>query len=278
MRVVVAVASALAALAALALPATAVANTINVNTQADEIDAANGCSLREAVIAANEDNTGPGNDCAPGAGADVINVPASGNRYRLTRHGTGDDVAVKGDLDITESVTIAGAGAGSTIVDGDAADRVFENRAGTSTIRDLTVTNGKTADGTPGTAGTLGSKPSLGGPGGTASDIGGGIFNATGASLALARVTVTANRGGAGGRGGNGNTGGPGGPGPGGASIGGPGGAGASGGGIANDGTLNVTDSRITQNVAGDGGAGGDGGTGGGGGSGGDAGGSSIGG
>jgi hypothetical protein len=36
----------------------------------------------------------------------------------LTLAGAGEDFAATGDLDITDSVTIIGAGAGSTVIDG----------------------------------------------------------------------------------------------------------------------------------------------------------------
>ena len=78
-------------------------------------------SLRQAIIDAN------GN-----AEADVINLPAG--TYTLS----------SGELDITSEVTITGAGAGTTIIDGDAADRVFnlQNSAANLTLTDLTVRNG----------------------------------------------------------------------------------------------------------------------------------------
>jgi CSLREA domain-containing protein len=70
------------------------------------------CSLRDAIISA---NARPGED--------TIHVPP-GN-YRLTIPGSGEDNAATGDLDIWENVTIHGSGAGVTIVDALANDRVF---------------------------------------------------------------------------------------------------------------------------------------------------------
>ena len=55
------------------------------------------CSLREAIVAANA-----------AADADTINVPAGA--YTLTIAGMLEDAGATGDLDITESVTITGAG------------------------------------------------------------------------------------------------------------------------------------------------------------------------
>lgn len=78
--------------------------TFNVTTTLDVIDPADGKrSLREAITAAND---------LPGA--DVIVVPVG--VYNLTG----------GDLDITSAVTIAGAGAGRTTLDGQQLDRVFD--------------------------------------------------------------------------------------------------------------------------------------------------------
>ncbi len=98
------------------------AASINVTTTDDEVNSDGDCSLREAIIAANTDTAVSG--CAAGAGADVISVPTG--IYNLTLTGTSEDAAASGDLDILESVTITGAGAGLTIIDGQASDRVFD--------------------------------------------------------------------------------------------------------------------------------------------------------
>ncbi len=100
-------------------------STIVVNSTADAPDAdpANGvcataggvCTLRAAIMQAN---------FTPAA--DNITLPAG--VYLLTRVGI-DDIALVGDLDITAPITITGAGAGVTIVDGNGpvtGDRVFQ--------------------------------------------------------------------------------------------------------------------------------------------------------
>ena len=89
-------------------------------------------SLREAIIATN--NT---------AGADTI-VLSSGT-YTLSITGTLEDLAATGDLDITDDVTITGAGNRLTFIDGGAIDRVFEVHSGTVTFTDVTIQNGLTA-------------------------------------------------------------------------------------------------------------------------------------
>ena len=120
------------------------AATINVTTTADEFGTNPGnCSLREAIQAANTNAAFGG--CTAGSGADVINVPAG--TYTLTRLGTDDDANQTGDLDISETVTINGAGAGSTIIDGNLTDGVLDTFAATSamtlTLNNLTVQHGK---------------------------------------------------------------------------------------------------------------------------------------
>lgn len=99
--------------------------TFTVNSTSDNIDANPGngacetstagqCTLRAAIMEAN---------ALPGA--DTIVVPAG--TYNLFRPGS-DDTAVNGDLDITSTLTISGAGYANTIIDGVGfmtPDRVF---------------------------------------------------------------------------------------------------------------------------------------------------------
>ena len=107
-----------AAMLGIARPAYAA--SITVTTTADEFNTGAACSLREAIQAANTDAAFGG--CAAGAGPDTINLPAG--TYTLTLTGI-EDVNHAGDLDVSSSMTIAGAGQGSTIIDGNNADRVF---------------------------------------------------------------------------------------------------------------------------------------------------------
>jgi len=93
-----------------------------VNSTEDAVDIAPGngvcmtaggvCTLRAAIQEANAL-----------VGADEIRLKAA--VYRLLLTGAGEDAAATGDLDITDSVTIAGKGATLTVVDGHHSDRVF---------------------------------------------------------------------------------------------------------------------------------------------------------
>ena len=61
-------------------------------------------------------------------GADVIVLPAG--LYKITRAGAGENGNATGDFDMTGDVRIQGAGAGSSIIDGQQFDRVFDVSGG----------------------------------------------------------------------------------------------------------------------------------------------------
>jgi CSLREA domain-containing protein len=119
----------------------AAAATIVVTKTADTFDGTcdADCSLREAIVLANSSTN-----------ADVIVVPAG--HYVLTIGGPPEDTGISGDLEVMNSVTFLGAGAGSTIIDAGEEDglgqRVFEVAAFDTastfevTFSDLTVTGG----------------------------------------------------------------------------------------------------------------------------------------
>jgi CSLREA domain-containing protein len=116
---------------------------ITVNTSADENNTGAGCSLREAITAANTDAAYGG--CTAGSGTDTITLPAG--TYTLTIAGAGEDANTTGDLDITGPLTINGAGgtiiqAGAT--PGSGIDRVFDVIGAIPVnISDVTIENGK---------------------------------------------------------------------------------------------------------------------------------------
>lgn len=92
-----------------------------------------GCSLRAAIQEAN---------ALPGP--DTIAVPAG--TFVLSIAGADEDDAATGDLDITDAVSILGAGAEETIIDAAALDRVIDMLPADSprevALHDLTVRNG----------------------------------------------------------------------------------------------------------------------------------------
>ena len=90
----------------LALPGAALGATITVTITADERAADGECSLREAISAANNDSTGPGDDCTKGASDDKIDVPAGD--YMLTRDGVGENNNATGDLIFDSNGNAAG--------------------------------------------------------------------------------------------------------------------------------------------------------------------------
>jgi CSLREA domain-containing protein len=138
--------------AGLSLGASAVAHaaTFTVDTTADAVDAVPGdgicataagtCSLRAAVQEANAL-----------AGPDTIDLPAG--TYVLMLAGPAEDASASGDLDVHETLTITGAGAAITVIDGNASSRVveasqpFQGNPRTVTLSGVTVRNGKLQDG-----------------------------------------------------------------------------------------------------------------------------------
>jgi predicted outer membrane repeat protein len=87
----------------------AVPATFTVTTTIDELIPGDGkLSLREALTRANTT-----------AGADVVVVPAGLYKIELP-------LLLGGDFDITDGVTIQGAGAGNSVIDGQQLDRVFD--------------------------------------------------------------------------------------------------------------------------------------------------------
>src|SRR5262245_27796539 len=113
------------------------AATITVNTTTDELNTDGDCSLREAIRAANLDQTVDA--CPKGSGADTISLPAG--TYILALPGTNENSALTGDLDITHDLTIVGAGKTTTIIDGNLIDRVIETMANVY-ISGVTISGG----------------------------------------------------------------------------------------------------------------------------------------
>ena len=127
--------------------------TFTVDTTIDAVDAnpgdgvcadsAGNCTLRAAIMEAN---------AVPGAAA--ITLPGGTYTLSIPLVGSGagfitdENAAETGDLDITDDLTISGAGADTTIVDGGALDRVFHIMAeSTVSISGVTIQNGTSSTG-----------------------------------------------------------------------------------------------------------------------------------
>jgi CSLREA domain-containing protein len=207
------------------------ANTINVDTLADEQNTNTQCSLREAIINANADDQSGSSDCEPGIGDDVINIAVTGT-VNLT--------AVLPDL--STNIEIVGPGADQfTVTRPDTAEnfRIFTVSGDTTvvSISGMTISNGNVVDGTEGggiliaDSGTLTVTDSTI-SGNFTEDGGGGIgidFDTNG-TLTVTGSTITDNS------------------------------TNSDGGGIFNGGTLTVTDSTISGNTSGPSSFGGEGG------------------
>jgi CSLREA domain-containing protein len=129
------------ALVALGVTSAGAAGPFNVTKTADTNDGTcdDDCSLREAITAANAAVDGG-----------TVNVPAGNYLLTVDTTNTQDDANAEGDLDITGSVTIAGAGPGLTVIDGNGPvlhDHVMQVLSpAVGSISGVTVTNGQSTD------------------------------------------------------------------------------------------------------------------------------------
>lgn len=217
-------------------------SSIVVNSFLDSVDAAPGdgiardsagrTTLRAAVMEANAR-----------AGADTIILGAG--TYGLTLAGINENGARTGDLDITDatgSLTIQGAGVGSTFIDANELDRVLEIFPGVTVhLKSVTITGGQTTvnhvninGGGIYNGGTLTITDGHITGNATVAQVvnnasilgnGGGIFNALNAALTITDTTVSGNS------------------------------AGNAGGGVASGGNLTIEGSRFANNSAFNGGA-----------------------
>lgn len=102
------------------------AKTFEVTRTADAVPNgcnASGCTLREAVLAANDR-----------AGADTI-VLRSGRRYELAIAGADEEAAATGDLDLTGPTSLRTSGRGRATIDANLLDRAFDALAPASFAR-----------------------------------------------------------------------------------------------------------------------------------------------
>jgi CSLREA domain-containing protein len=119
----------------------AAAENFVVNSNVDMVDANPGDGLCETDITGDCTLRAAIQESNALAGADTISIPAG--TYTLAITGTGEDASATGDLDISGSLEIVGAGATTTIIDGDDLDRVFHLASESSlTARGITIRNG----------------------------------------------------------------------------------------------------------------------------------------
>jgi predicted outer membrane repeat protein len=133
---------------ALSLSHVAVAqtNTITVNTFAQIASGPTDCTLGDAINAANSQSTTPVNGCVGALGANTIVLSAG--TYDLTQVNNSNRSA--GTPDISTTITIQGAGAGTTIIQRDAGSPDFEiffQASGMLTLNNLKLTGGEPAIG-----------------------------------------------------------------------------------------------------------------------------------
>ena len=202
-------------------------STFRVNTTLDTVavnlhtgkDSSGHISLRSAIMAADAHG-----------GSSTIIVPAG--TFTLTIPGANEDASATGDLDLKGKITIKGASTTGTVIDGNNLDRVFQVLGGKVSISKLTIQHGRAAQGA-------------------------GILNSGGqVTLSSVRIVNNVAVGGAGLNGADGSGGGASGAT---APVGTDGGL-AEGGGILNAaGSLSISNSTISSNLA----VGGNGGNGG---------------
>ena len=147
-RILLAIPLLLALIVLARLSPSAGAATITVNTTQDTIDNRGDCSLREAIIAVNENRVVDG--CSGDKGENAIMLPPGTYVFKLA--GSGEDDAQTGDLDITGDLTLNGDGHADTIIKAAGLDRVFHLLGGDVTISDVTITGG---GGNPGHGGGI---------------------------------------------------------------------------------------------------------------------------
>ncbi len=141
------------------------------------------CTLRAAIMKANH---------YPGGGVTIL-LPAG--TYTLTIASSGLDDETTGDLNITSTVTLNGAGAAATIIDANQLDRVIRVDGGMATLANVTLRNGRVS----GAGGGLENFGAV-----TLNNVvirdnqvhgnAGGVYNGAGASLTLTNSAISGNR------------------------------------------------------------------------------------
>lgn len=147
-----------------ALTPTTPSTTIIVASGSSGINSGDGCSLVEAIINANNDDTSGSIECSPGSGADVIELPQNATLVYTTTFGVSSAIPT-----IQSDITIEANGSTIQRTGGDNF-RLISVQEGDLTLNQATVT------------------------GGTANPGGGGIF-VNGGTLTLTSSTIIGNSG-----------------------------------------------------------------------------------
>lgn len=173
---------------------------IVVTTKTDEYKSNGNCSLREAIIATNENR--PVDKCPAGSATSMDTIYLPAQTYFLVIGGPLEDASRTGDLDILGSVSIFGAGIGDRGTKVDAVnlgDRVFHvKKAGEVYISGMEIKNGfvpgTTAQGRGGGVFNVGSKVHISNVlffGNQSSNTGGNVDNDSGSVMYITRTTVS---------------------------------------------------------------------------------------
>lgn len=201
---------------------TVYSNMATVTTTATDPNSENNTSTAGTTVGCITDPIVINNaDSGPGSLRQAIKDACDASTITFSGAVTSPVTLTTAELLINKNLTINGPGANMLTIQRSTAGgtpnfRVFTiNSGSTASISGLTISNGRTADGSA-------SNPGVDG---------GGILNNTGATLNLKSVVISGNLTGTGGVGGNGGN----------------------GGGIYNAGTLTLTNSTVSNNVTGNG-------------------------
>ena len=212
---------------------------IVVDTTADEQQPNGLCSLREAIVNANQNSQAGSPDCAAGIGNDTIVFELGAPSATITLSPQRGALPTASD---PRGLTVDGGSASAVTVSGGNAVRIFEVDTGDQlALANLTLANGNPGPngffgggGVLNLGGTLAVRDSsFTGNASGGAGVGGAISSISGGTLTVARSTF------------NGNT----------TPDSNPSGASAGGGAIANAGDATVTDSTFSGNHSGSGGA-----------------------
>lgn len=163
-----------------------------------------GCTLRDAIHAANTNVSVGGCNAGLASGTDTLLLELP-RPYTLTNVvGSDEDGNATGDLDVTSPIIVQGVNTTETVIVGPALDRLFDviGAQGQLTINDVTLVGGSVVAGT--SSNGWGGVVRKSGPAtltinrsvlrGGSADAGGGVYSAGPGVLTLRRVAILGNR------------------------------------------------------------------------------------